>query len=119
MNKTKDLPAKVKGGSPISRQRAYSMAAAYFPQSLKSIAELLTSKNPSVRLGACKLVYETVLPQKACLELSTEDNKSLDLSDEKLLSLIHDKLKQLGVGADSTTDGGAGKETSPEPAQVS
>lgn len=85
---------------PLSRQAAYSKASTRFTKALDVIDDSLNSKNPSVRFGAAKLIYETVLPQKALIELTGEEGAPIkfeSLDDEKIAALIHDKLKKLGI----------------------
>lgn len=85
---------------PMSRQAAYSKASTRFTKALDVIDESLNSKNPNIKFGAAKLIYETVLPQKALIELTGEEGAPIkfeSLDDEKISTLIYDKLKKLGI----------------------
>lgn len=98
-----DLPDKsgvVEKRRPLSRQAAYSKASSRFQRALEVIDESLESRNQNVKFGAAKLIYETVLPQKALIELTGEEGTPIkfeSLDDEKIAALIHDKLKKLGI----------------------
>lgn len=87
-DKQPDLPEKAVGGKPISRQAAYSKASAYFPHALESIVDMLSSKNPSVKLGASKLIFETVLPPKVVAEIAGKDGGDLIV---KMVSYLAEK----------------------------
>jgi hypothetical protein len=63
-----DLQEK-KGVSPISKQAAYSKAAAYFEEALETAIDVMRkSKNDNARLGAARTVISKVLP-----DLKSED----------------------------------------------
>lgn len=82
MSKKKDSLAK--GTPPINKQAAYSKAASHFMEAFDTILEVMrTSRNPSDKLGAAKLIINKVLP----------DLKSVEVESDTATRILLDFLK--------------------------
>lgn len=67
-----------KGGAAIySRRKIQRIVAARAPEILNALFEALQSNNPSLKLGAAKILINKILPDLKATELKAEDGKSL------------------------------------------
>lgn len=69
-----------------NRQGLYSQAAKYAPKAIEAIAELLSSKNEAIRLGAAKALLDKCLPDIKTLDVYEEHQNPLEIR------LVEDKL---------------------------
>lgn len=87
MSKTKSLPDKKGVSKLISRQAAYSKAAAYFPLALDTIIDVMkTSKNDNARLGAANKIMDKVLPDLKATDITTDGEKIQGIDVATLLA---------------------------------
>ena len=60
----------------MSRQAAYSMAAAYVGDAIKTAVDIMhNGNNPSARIGAAKLLIDKVLPNLRATEISNKEGE--------------------------------------------
>lgn len=82
-----DLQEKTKGGAPISKQAAYSKAAAYFDLALDTLIDILKNgRQESVRLSAANKLIDKVLP-----DLKSQDIDLKGKLDGRIIAVFQQK----------------------------
>lgn len=68
-----------KGGIP-SQQGVYSKVASHEDKILQTLLDLLDHKNENVRLGAAKVLYNKIIPDKKAVEVSGLNGEPIKLN---------------------------------------